>query len=79
MPFISISKARGLTIGKQVFTLNNLGEYGIGKLVSKTEDSKGLHLKFEVPQYFDEKMPAVKPVYVENITHVEVIKNRSEE
>lgn len=78
MAFISISKANGLTIGKEVFTVNDKGEHGIGRLHSKVEDSKGTKYIFEVPQYFDENTPAIKPIYAENITHVEKYKNRSE-
>lgn len=79
MAFISISKANGLVVGREVFTINEHGEHSIGRLHSKTEDAKGSHYKFEVPQYFNPNGPAIKPVYVENITHVEKYKNRSQE
>lgn len=79
MAFVSIQKANGLTVGKEVFTINDKGEHGIGTLRSKSEDSKGTHYVFEVPQYFNENTPAIKPVMVENITHVEKYKNRNME
>lgn len=79
MAFVSIQKANGLTVGKEVFTINDKGEHGIGKLVKKEEDQSGTHFVFEVPQYFNPNQPAIKPVLVTNITHVEKYKNRTEE
>lgn len=78
MAFIEIKKANGLSVGKEVFTLNDKGEHGIGILRSKTEDEKGVKYVFEVPQYFNPDAPAIKPVLVENITHIEKYKNKSD-
>lgn len=81
MKFVAVAQAKGLTPGspQQVYTLNANGEYGVGRLVSRTEDVKGLHLKFEVPQYASaDKPPRLEPVIVENITHVCIQKDRSE-
>lgn len=75
MAFITINKANGLSVGKEVFTLNDKGEHGIGILRSKTEDAKGVKYVFEVPQYFNENTPAIKPVLIDNITHIEKYKN----
>lgn len=78
MAFIPINKANGLSVGKEVFTLNDKGEHGIGILRSKTEDASGVKHVFEVPQYFNPGQPAIKPVLAENITHIEKYKNKSD-
>lgn len=76
MKFVNIAQAKGLVAGREVYTLDKDGNYGIGKLVSRTEDAKGLHMKFEVPQYSDEPLPVV-PLMTEHITHVCVMKSRN--
>jgi len=79
MKFVNIASAKGLIPGKEVYTLNKDGHYGVGKLHSRTEDAKGLHMKFEVPQYTStEKPPSITPFIVADITHVCIMKDRSE-
>lgn len=78
MKFVSVEKAKGLKLGEPVFTLNDAGVYESGKLISRNETAKGLELTFEVPQYFDESAPMIKPNLVKNITHVAVVKDRKE-
>ena len=78
MAFISISKANGLSVGREFFTINDKGEHGIGTLRSKTEDAKGIKHVFEVPQYFNPDAPMIKPLLVENITHIEKYKNQND-
>lgn len=78
MKFVHVSKAKGLKVGEPVFTLNDAGVYESGKLHSRSETAKGTELTFEVPQYFDENAPMIKPNLVKNITHVAVIKDRKE-
>jgi hypothetical protein len=69
MKFVAIKSAKGLVPGTEVYTLDADGHYGVGRLVSKIEDAKGLHLEFEVPQY-SEVPRTPKPITVNNITHV---------
>lgn len=76
MRFVNVSAAKGLKVGEQVFTLNEDGEYGVGRLDKKIETASGLELTFEIPQYFNPDAPAINPVFAKNITHVCVQKNR---
>lgn len=70
MKFVPIASAKGLKLGEPVYTINDAGVYESGKLVSRSETAKGTELTFEVPQYFDENAPMIKPNLVKNITHV---------
>ena len=76
MRFVSAAVAKGLKVGSVVYTINSEGEYGIGKLISRTETESGVEIKFEVPQYFNPSAPSINPVVVNNITHVCLVKNR---
>lgn len=78
MKFIPVATAaKRLKVGEQVFTLNEDGEYGVGKLTERSENSSGLVVKFEVPQYTSaDAPPSLKPTIVTNITHVCNLKNR---
>lgn len=76
MKFVNLKSAKGLTPGKEVYTINENGEHGTAKLLSRIEDEKGLQLVFEIPQYFDAEKPAIAPLKVTNITHVCLMKDR---
>lgn len=76
MKFVSIQSAKGLKIGESVYTLNAAGEYGTGKLISRSEKTTGVVLEFEVPQYFNPDAPSINPVVVTDITHIAVMKDR---
>jgi hypothetical protein len=55
MKFVQVDKAQGLELGKEVFTVNEAGEYGLGKLIERTEDLKnGKMHKFEMATFFDD-------------------------
>lgn len=70
MRFIPLSSARSLVIDEPVFTLNDVGQYGLGKLIKIEKTAKGTVHTFENVTTPDE---VSKPVV--NITHVAIVKN----
>lgn len=80
MKFVSVTQAKGIEIHKPVYTLNDKGEYGLGRLISRSETAKGTELSFEVATFTEEgQPPAIKATVVSNITHVSVIKKQNGE
>lgn len=75
MKFVNITSAK-IEIDQPVFTKNEKGEHGLGKLVSKTESSKETVWTFEVATFTEEgKPPSVKPTLVTDIVAVCKFKN----
>jgi hypothetical protein len=79
MKFVSVASAKGLKVGEPVYTLNEAGEYGAGKLKARLEFEDGLEFIFEVPQYFNKERPAINPVVAKDITHVSLMRNKKNE
>lgn len=70
MKFVNITSAK-IAIDQIMFTKNEKGEHGLGKLVSKTESSKETVWTFEVATFTEEgQPPAIKPTLVTDITMV---------
>lgn len=73
MKFIPVASAKGLDIDKPVFTLNDKGEYGLGRLVEERKTASGIVRTFEVATF--DGREDIK-LFVTNITHVAIIKNK---
>lgn len=70
MKFISLSSAKGIEIDQPIYTLNDQGEYGLGKCIRIECTAKGTVHTFE-----NVTTPGEVSKPVTNITHVAIVKN----
>jgi hypothetical protein len=66
MKFIEVGKARNLEIDVPVFTKNDKGEYGFGKLIEEKKTASGMQRTFESARFGHGE----DPHEVTNITHI---------
>lgn len=70
MKFIEVSKSKSLQIDTPVFTKNDKGEYGYGKLIKQEKTAAGTVHTFEVATFAGDQPPAVKATLVANIVAI---------
>lgn len=76
MKFVSVDSARGLKIEEPVFTKNENGEYGLGRMIKEEKTTAGVTRTFEVATFAENgHPPSINPTTVTNITHVAIIRN----
>lgn len=72
MKFIPIDSARKLKIDEPVYTLDENGEYGYGRLIEERKTSNGVTRTFEMASFAG--TGSAPGYYKTNITHIAIPK-----
>lgn len=70
MKFIDINSVRGLEIDQPVYTKDEDGQFGYGRLIKEEKTAKGITRQFEMSTFLSQGSMPGSYIYKTNITHV---------